>query len=213
MLKRFLSFLFPLFILPALASADYAKPFKIDVGWHSSLSANFYSDGDSSDINYSAAAQRADTSMAIDLNGLMLPPAYTATTAASDTVSWLRISFFPRSNRTTVAADSIYLAIQASENRVDWTDTTPMRVFVATGIGAHDGEIVLENGATNTFFATVRQTAGGATVSVFAPPVSSNTEPTWGQLYGYPYIRLIVQGDYTGHYDAEVRGFKAQESN
>lgn len=191
-------------LIPSLASADRA-PKRVDVGWHTSLAASSYTAGDSATINYSSGAQRCDTSATIDIGQFVLPEV--AQTSAVDSLGWLRIAFFPSSSATTATADSIGLNIQVSENGTDWTSVSAFtRSFYAAGLNDNLGLIVLETGSSNQFTVAIRQSVGGGTHSVYSQRDPATTAPNWLQIYGYPFMRIIVQSDIAGTYDAAVTG-------
>lgn len=208
-----LSLLFLSLALPAQAGPH---PQRFDVNWRNQL-AGFSPSGiiDSTDAGaVGTAAQHVDTSSAIAIGELIIPGELASgpVTTASDSLAWLRISFKPLATTPTVAADSIYLQLQVTDDGITWIDTTPTSVFAAAGLSdaSFTGAVLLETDSNNQFVAVLRQrvgaTAGGA---VFFPVASVATNPTWQQIYGFQYLRLIVQSDVTGRYDATVQGFVA----
>lgn len=201
-MKRFGMFLFALlFFIPAVSSASTLK--QVQIGWHSTIGAG-YAQGDSSFVyrgtGLENSAQQIDTSQTINIRQFALPPAIPVVTA-SDTMSVFMVNLFPVGTSPTVAADTLAVLVQVSMDNVSWTTA------VATGpkiSPVNGGVAVLEMGTTNCFNYVIRHTMGGVTQSVFSP---LGTGPTANQIYGLPYMRLIVQGDHTGQYDATITGF------
>lgn len=194
------------------------RPYIWDVSWRSSLLTIPGGVTDSSDAGaVGTAALHYDTTTAIPLfapggPGWIIPGEMASgpLTTASDSLAWLRISFHPLTTAPTVASDSIYLRIEASEDGITWGATTPTSVFALTSSNSdtYNGAIILEQGTGNSYTYVLRQRVGAtAAGAVFFPLTSSATALTWQQLYGVPYIRLIVLSDVTGRYDAKISGF------
>jgi hypothetical protein len=125
-------------------------------------------------------------------------------------LAWLRIAYHPIATTPTVAADSVYMTLQVSDDGINWITTTPTSTYEPAGLGSiTNGADLLEIGSSNSFACVLRQRTGAtASGSVFfknAEP--SGTAPTWQQIHGWTYLRLIVQSDVTGRYDAHITGY------
>jgi len=138
------------------------------------------------------------------------PPLPGLGVAATDTVSWFTFSFTPSGKNTplglTAGADSIYLALQASFNGIDWEPVTPGTVFLAanlmpTPVNAISA-ILLERGTTNQFFCNFF--VGNLTGKIVTPAVGATTAATYLQIGAHQFFRFIVTGDYTGAFEGWV---------
>lgn len=212
-MKRALLLLFALFAIPALAHAT-PIPIERPVSWTRQIAAipGGFADSASARAIGTATPTVHDTSSAIDMRDFVFPDAGTgALLVVGDTLYYARIDIYPAATAPTVAADSIYLTIQVSSDGVrNWTSCTPTRLFDTTTDSAL-GQIVLEQASTNAFYVVIGQRHGAAgSGGLMFPVASTATAPTWQQLYGWPFIRLIVQSDRTGRYDAKVFGFAAK---
>jgi hypothetical protein len=149
------------------------------------------------------SAQQADTTQAFDLRAYIMPG--TPQGAAGDTVTYLRLSLWPIGTVPAVAADSIVVATQVSDDGVGWSATTYSGPLASTGT-TPTSRIVLETGGSSNDFEWVEkqnilQTTGG----LFNP--SSAATVNVKSMYGFKYIRWIITGDHTGQYDLEATGF------
>lgn len=206
------------FAVPTIASAS-GVPYVHNVSWRNSLAAVAGGYADSSDMGaVGTAAAHYDTSVAIALFDQGGPkwvlPDQPVQVTANDSIPWLKIVVAPITTSPTVGADSIYLAIQASEDGITWHDTTPTSLFFVTSSSSNtfNGAQVIEQSSSNQFTYVIKQRISAANAgAIFWPIVSSATALTWQQLYGVAYIRLIVHSDVTGRYDAKLYGFVASE--
>lgn len=219
-MKRFLSTLFATLAAVLVAAPSHAitKKAAHDVNWAQSRAATpGGGQADSATARSLGAATPTahDTSSAIDLLPFVMPDKGAGQVpTASDSLAWLRIDLYPDVASPTATADSIYLSIQVSADGIrNWVTCTPTSIFDTTsdsGLGA----IVLEQGTGNTFRYTLRQRVGAvATGDLIFPLRSSVTAPTFQEIYSWPYMRLIVQSDRTGRYDAKITGFVPAFSN
>lgn len=211
-MKRFLlAALAATLLLPTVSFAG-TKKFAADVDWQQNRAANFnggLADSATTRALGSATPTAHDTSGAINLLPFVMPDKGTGQLpTASDSISWLRIDFFPVTSSPTVAADSIYFTIQVSADGVrNWVSCTPTSVFDTAGDGAL-AAVILEQGSSNAFRYTLRQRVGAvAAGDLIFPLRSSSTAPTYQEIFSWPYMRIIVQSDRTGRYDALVTGF------
>lgn len=211
-MKRFVALLFAALALATIPLAAHAgtKLKVVDVNWRQTRLANpglGYADSGSTRALGSATPTAHDTSTAVDLRQFVIPFEAQDGTTTVDSLAWLRIDFFPTTTTPTVAADSVYFAIQVSADGVGgWiTPTALANTDPAGDAGAGKTVYTLEQSSSNSFFWVVsQQILLGKT---FSPALSSATALTWIQLYGYPYMRFIMQSDRTGRFDATVTGF------
>lgn len=200
-MKRFLLLLFA--VLLAVPSVAHAAKLKtVPFGWHSSVGEG-YSQGDTSTVTLGgieSSAQKIDTTQTIDLRQFVPPPAM-PTITLSDTMGVFMVNLVPTGTSPTVAADTLAILVQVSMDNVNWTTA------VATGpkiSPVNGGVAVLETGTSNCFNYVLRHVFGGVTMSTFH---WLGTGPTANQIYGWPYLRLILQSDATGRYAGTITGF------
>lgn len=212
-MKRALFLLFAILAVPATTLAG-AVPKTLDVNWQQNRAANpsgGLADSTTARALGSATPTAHDTSGAIPIGQFVVPEKGAGNLpTTSDSLAWIRVDFYPALPTPTVTADSIYLTIQVSTDGVrNWVSCTPTSVFDITADGLL-GAVVLEQGTGNVFYYVLRQRVGAvASGDLFFPVRSSATAPTFQQIYGWPYMRVIVQSDRTGRLDAKVRGFVA----
>jgi len=205
-------FLLTLFALCVPLAAEAGNKLKFwDAQFRNSCLACSGGFADSADAGaVGSAAQHVDTTAVLDLLAWAIPE-ITPVITVNDTVSWLRVVFAPSNTTPTVAADSIYLAIQVSMNGITWIDTTPDDIFNVAGLddATFNGKLLQEPATGNMFHATVRHNMGGVTGGFFTPfALNATTTPTWMELYGWRYMRFLIQSDVTGRYDLQVIGFE-----
>lgn len=203
-----------LFAFLAVSVPAYATtaPKTVDVSWTRQLSAiqGGFADSSSARALGAAAPTAHDTSSAIDIRDFVLPDKGTGQLpTASDSISWLRIDLFNSTTTPAIVVDTLFLTIQVSNDGVaSWVSCTPTSLFLTTTDSAL-GAAILEQESSNACFYVLRQRVGAvASGDLFFPIRSSATAITWQQIYGWPYMRLIVQSsDRTGRLDAKVTGF------
>jgi hypothetical protein len=197
----------------SFAPADATtKKQAVDVNWIQNRAANPHgglADSTTTRALGAATPTAHDTSAAIGLMDFVLPEKGAGQLpTASDSIAWLRIDFYPSSATPTAGADTVNLTIQVSADGVaNWVSCTPTSIFDTTTDSAL-GAIILEQATNNTFRYTLRQRVGAvAAGDVIFPLRSSSTAPTFQELFSWPYMRLVIQSDRTGRYDARVTGF------
>ena len=207
-MKRFVVAALSLFALSLPLTAEATPQLKtIQVDWQqrSTSFVNLISDSASMKTGRAVGTiQQADTSSVINIRQFIVPQGdFGDGGAAVDSISWMRIDVFPTAAHQAITADSLFLTIQVSNDGVaSWVAATPTILFAGeTGAGG----IILEQGSTNAFYLNIEQVT--LLGSVLSLQFSSSTAPTWLQLYGWPYMRIICQGDFTGRYDAKITGF------
>jgi len=209
----------PLLLLFALSVPCFAhasvESITLPVNWSQNRAANPGGGlADSSEARRLGTATPVahDTSSWIDISKLVMPEKGAGQLpTASDSISWLRIDFFPPKTTPTISLDSLYITIQVSNDGViSPVSCTPTTVFDITADGLL-GAVILEQATTNTFYYVLRQRVGAvASGDLLFPIRSSSTAPTYQQIYGWQRMRIIVQSDRTGPLDAKVRGFAAK---
>lgn len=214
-MKRFLPLLLAVAALtaPAISQAAVSgTPKAIDVGWVQNRAAN-PAPGRADSVAMrsigTAVPTAHDTSTAIDIRRFLPNAEFADGATAMDSLSYLRVELFPLVSTPTVGADTLFISFQVSMDGVTaWNTCTPTQ----DALGASDtpapdtiAERVLEQGTSNDFFVNLTQVA--ALGRVLLPARSSATALTTQQIYGWPYMRIIVQGDKTGRYDAKVFGY------
>lgn len=207
---RFLTFLAALCLLVPLTAHATSQSKTVDVLWRQSQLAVPGGIADSSTARAVRSATAHDTSATIDIRQFIIPALeFGDGGSAVDSVSFLRIDLFPTGTGPAVVADTAFFAVQVSNDGVfSWVTCTGTSDFLgASDTPAPDTPAgrVLEQGSSNTFYITLSQISSLG--KAFIGNRSSATAPTWQQLYGWPYMRIIVQGDMTGRYDARVTGF------
>jgi len=212
MRKRAFHAVLLLFALLAPLTAHSAKLKTVNIDWHTSLAASFWSQGDSATIfrgtQTGLTVLPSDTSGTIDLRRWVLPGAL-PTTAAQDTMAWLRLSVHPIATTPTVESttDTLHLQIQVSENNITWhrvTFTTRISPLQVTMFAAAVLDVDTNSGV---FVFPIRQLIGATTLQIFSQTAVGGTAPLEYQLFGWNYMRIICQGDFSGQYDAELTGF------
>jgi hypothetical protein len=207
------------FLFAALAVAIFATPSQAttkkyveEVNWTQARAANpggGFADSITTRSLGAATPTAHDTSSAVSLLDFVMPDKGSGQVpTASDSLAWLRIDFYPETASPTAAADSIYLTVQVSADGIrNWVTCTPTSIFDTT-TDSGNGAIVIEQSSNNTFRYTLRQRVGAvASGDLIFPLRSSATAPTFQEIYSWPYLRIIVQSDRTGRYDAKLIGF------
>ena len=183
------------------------------VGFHTTLdpstfgsAAIAYAAGDSFSVYRGTglrnSAQQVDTTVALNIRQFVMPGPY-VTAAVSDTTAWLRFAIYPVGTAPAVTADTITVAVQVSDDRVNWTATTYSGPLASVGT-TPSSSISLELGSSNSFFYVLRQQLGA--LGIFNPSTTA-TAVSVKWCYGFKWIRLLVTGDHTGQYVAEAMGF------
>lgn len=211
-MKRILFTLFALLALAGSASAQ-TKLRTIQLGFHTNdglPTCPNYGSGDSLQVYRGAGVATAttlpiDTTMTLDLRQFVMPGPPFTTVTLSDSLAWLRFSMVPDGTSPTVAADTLHVITQVSDDNVNWTTGIVTGPKISPVVATMGAAAVLETGTSNTFNYILRQIVGGATQSVFN--YLGTGAPTANQLYGYRYMRFLVQGDHTGKYLCYVTGF------
>lgn len=157
-----------------------------------------------------SSAENADTTAWFSTQEWTLPGPYgPATTAANDTITWLRVTVTPEGTSPTVAADTLGVIMQVSDDEgttatsVVWTGPAIDPDVASMGQAA-----ILETGTTNGFKFTLKQ---NTLVASGGPFFSTNSAPLATQVYGYRNIRFIFTGDHTGKYRVRLTGFSNDE--
>lgn len=161
---------------------------------------------DSATFCRGATTQHADTSDAIDLSSLTFPPISVSPNASAlDTVPFFRVMVVPSpTTASTVGSDTLYLGVQVSLDGNNWTTVgTPTRTYVASGWTANS-IVATELNSNESYVWNFRQSDPDLNVWTID---NLGTAPTPNQLAGYPYMRLIVSGDWTGCLKMTVYGW------
>lgn len=216
-MKRFVSLLFAFLVAAvSFAAPSHAglRPKTYQIDWHTSVDvANgvpyFY--GDSAYMYRgvgvtTATTQPIDTSMAIPLRQFQLPPR-TTTTTVMDTVTALLLDVFPviDDGSPTISADTCHVLIQVSNNASTWTGVTFTGPAISPLQASMAAAAVVETGTSNCFELPIRQVVGGVTGGVWYPLGRATVNAN--QLLGWKYMRVLLQGDFQGKYDAEITGW------
>lgn len=213
-MKRFLT-LALLFGLVAVTAANAGlRPKSYNIDWHTSVDvANgvAYSKGDSAVIYRgagvsSATTQPVDTSKTIAIKHFQLPPR-TTTTTVMDTVTCMLLDVFPvvDDNSPTVSADSCHVLLQVSNDGRNWTTVTFTGPAISPLASNSTIGVAVETGSSNCFSFPIRQVVGGVTGGVWYP--LAHTAVNANQILGWTYLRVLLQGDFQGKYDAEITGW------
>jgi hypothetical protein len=150
-----------------------------------------------------------DTTAAFPLNVCEVPENVNigGNTAAIDSLPWFLFNVQPTANASfTAAADSFGVVAQVSMDGVTWVTATATRSFDATRAAGQQIATLVENNSSNgagvlfKFQSIAPYAAGTAYVQDGA------TAPSWINLFGWRYIRFLVQscgatGEYRGFVD------------
>ncbi len=152
-----------------------------------------------------ATTQPVDTTAAIDIRQFSIPGPY-VTAAVSDTTAWLRLAVYPTvyTGSPAVAADTIVVAMQVSDDRANWSATAYSGPLASAGTTPTSAIVLEVGGSSNNFEYVVRQELGA--FGIFAPGSAAATVSA-KKVYGFKYIRFLITGDHTGAYAADVTGF------
>ena len=102
-------------------------------------------------------------------------------------------------------ADSVTIAIQVSDDRVNWSTTLYAGPNASVGTTPTSCIVLETGGSANTFQYVIPQVLGGVTRSVFSRTVSATINANG--FYGFKFARFIVTGDHTGVWAADLLGF------
>jgi hypothetical protein len=207
-MKRFMA------LAAALASlAAFSTPSQADVpvltGWKliplqwRHQVANSSATVDSTSFSEGSTGYKADTTAAFSVEGFKVPEKLGVAAADSITQYFLIIN---KANTSTItgAADTVYAQQQVSLDGSNWMNVTPTILFVATTAQPTNmpdiGAILVERGTSDSWMhrSKVVFAAAGQEPNTVAENVT--TAPTAVQLYGYPFHRWCIYGDYTGKF-------------
>ena len=210
---------FSAFILgPAATEVAQAKGLKLvirDWQFHSSVGSVAeggpgYSAGDSFFVSRGTGLKNSDeqidTLKAIAWQDWTLPGPLYNTTVAADTVGALIVSVYPSGTSPTVAADTIDVTTQVSDDGgATWVTCANTGPKISPDVATMNAVAALETGTSNSFHHVVRVQTGGA---INGGPFSIlGTGPTANQTYGFQLFRLLLRGDHTGKYRVRITGW------
>lgn len=192
---------------------------KRDWQWHTSLGdAYTYSAGDSvariRGTGLQNSDEQKDTTKAIAWDDWALPgPLWNATTI-SDTLGILVVDIYPDGTSPTVAADTIGVTIQVSDdNGTNWTTCAWTGPRIDPDVATMNASAWLETGTANSFHVIIEQTFGGVTLGgPLDPANAAQGTPLAYNTFGYQLFRLIVRGDHTGKYKIALRGWQYDDA-
>lgn len=154
-----------------------------------------------------SSAEQKDTTAAFSSLDWTFPGAVTAPTTVSDTTAWLRVTVTPEGTSPTVAADTLGVIMQVSDDEgSNWTSVVWTSPRIDPDVAAMGQAAILETGSSNNFAFVLRQAMGGVTLG--GPFFALNTAPTDKNVYGFRLIRFIFAGDHTGKYKCRLEGFQ-----
>lgn len=151
---------------------------------------------------FSHGSLKADTSAAIAATALWAVPDFDV--SAMDSTVWSILYIKGRTGAsTTQGTDSVYVDVQVSVDGTNWVTATPTRAFI-TGT-THGGLICLEQSGADSYGIPLKivRASTGLAVNILGP-AGGATAPSWLQLWGWPYLRFIVNSDCNGQFVGEV---------
>lgn len=147
---------------------------------------------------FSHASLKADTSAAIAATALWAVPDFDV--SAMDSTVWSILYIKGRTGAsTTQGTDSVYVDVQVSVDGTNWVTATPTRAF-NTGT-THGGAIYLEASSSDSYGIPIKIVRASTGLSVL---IDSATAPSTIKLWGWPFLRFIVNSDCNGQFVGEV---------
>lgn len=204
-MKRFawLAALAGLLLVPSLAQAQVANG-QVRWVWENArwiTSSTSFADlvGDSL-VACGATAARLDTTVAINISEWVPYPRHPAGAVDSVLFAEIRVIGDGSSFGLTDAFDSLYVSIQVSDDGTNWGLATPISGgVIGFNTTTNRGGYILDGFPANHFRINIKTPYATGTQS-FVTAVSGAL-PNWQQLFGWQYIRIIVQaGTNTGCY-------------
>jgi hypothetical protein len=188
--------------------------------WHTTTDPALgytYDRGDSSfrlrGSGLQASDEQKDTTRAIAWADWALPTPF-ANATISDSLAILIVDVYPDGTTPTVAADTIGVTIQVSDdNGSNWTTCAWTAPRIDPDVATMNASAWLETGTSNSFHVVIEQLMGGVTTG--GPLEGSNASqgtPLAYNTYGYQLFRLIVRGDHTGKYRIRIKGWQYDDA-